>query len=109
MNLRKTISKSSKIKTQWGSISDNYKNKYNLSNVKLKLLNIWAPIRNHLLFNIVKDKVINLIFTGFIISIILFSFRVPQSLFKGVGIAITLNLWQFYTKWYFKTKEKPWR
>ena len=113
MNSKKVISNYSRIKTGFNTkfvkYTERYKSKYNNDNIKLWWINLIAPIKNHILYRIIIDKTIDISITGFIISIILFSFGIALCLLKGIGIAVALALWQHYTKWYFRTRDKPWK
>ncbi len=79
--------------------------KYKLvSRVRTWLANRMAPVTDHKDFPRIRDLIINIVFTGLVITYILWAFRVLNPLRKGLSIAVILAMIQYYYKWYRSIK-----
>ena len=95
--------------TVWVKKSKKYKSKFNLSNIKLWFTNKTAFIFNHQLYQIAKDQLINLLFTCTLTSTVFYCFGVSHPIHKGLGLALSLALYQYYIRDYFKVKNNQLR
>jgi hypothetical protein len=87
-------------KTIFFNFREKFKYKYN-KGIRFRWTNLISPLVNHPAYDDVKRLVINLGFTGLVISFIVWSLSIAQPLRKGYGIAVILALAQYYLKWYF--------
>ena len=72
---------------------------------KHRLVQLFAPVKNHEAYDTVRNVSINMSFTALVTSFVCWCFMVRHPLRVGVGIAVTLYLLQYYTKWYFSVKK----
>ena len=76
-----------------------------IDNYKVRLLHLIAPILNHPSYNEGKKIIINLLFTGGVIGMVIWMIQTSNPLLQGFSIAVTIKLVQYYMKWYFTIKK----
>lgn len=73
--------------------------------VKSRLTRMLAPILNHPNFDKALSTIIDLLFTGAVIGLVIWLVQKENPLLRGFGIAVTIALTQYYIKWYYKVKK----
>jgi len=85
-------------KTEWINISEKFKY-LRYQELKLRAVNLFAPILNHPKRDDITSILINLTFTWVVICLVAWSLEIRSPLRKGFGIAVTIAVAQYYFSW----------
>lgn len=81
--------------TKFSNLSERFKYKF-ISNMKLKVMNLVAPLLNHPNRRLMQNYLINFAGTWFCLWLILIAFEVSNPLRKGFGIAVLIGIAEYY-------------
>ncbi len=103
------LKKGKKTKTfvSWTKPYGNKTFKYlRYNNLKNWIINTKAAVKNSVKYYIIRNYMINLIFTGLVMWFIICGLTSQSKLLQGFGVAVTIATLQHYVKWYFKMRKE---